>query len=117
MWDSICVTAVGVCRVNIMDGDAIAGQICVSGRVDEMAESYRRVLEDPTPAVRGWPACVEGVVGWNVGSIDTTPWSPLTTGVAHCTPGTRAPRQDDVLGAEAVRVPWQQHTGVLPCSD
>lgn len=67
LWDSTCVTAVRVCRVNIMDGDAIAGQICVSGRVDEMAESYRRVLEDPTPAVRGWPVCVWKV--WLVGTL------------------------------------------------
>lgn len=44
--------------VNLMDGDNIMGQLCVSGRFDEMAESYRRLLEDPTPSV--WVFCHGG---------------------------------------------------------
>ena len=39
-------------RFNVMRGDDIHGQLMLTGRVDAMAESYRRMLEDPTPTVR-----------------------------------------------------------------
>ena len=38
--------------VNLMHGGEIYGQLCLSGRISAMAESYRRHLESDVPAVR-----------------------------------------------------------------